>query len=244
MCQQEKIVYHGEYSLRRKVLEDVPGHYIHLTYYDGGEIAEIESDDMLQTVLVRFRNGEEAKWESELFSSYINSQFGIAVSGDGNCVFAQTWDRGLYCMDSRSGKRIWRTQSKKGITSLFVNRDTLLCHQRGCALQLLDVRSGEVLKEKRPARDWGFVSIDHSSIVCRVSAKRWELIRVSDLDTLASYTHSQFTGGHEDFVVNSIIKCDGALKISGFKNVWDNSEGKPKLLPNLEFEHWLQLELP
>ena len=126
-------------------------------------------------ITVFFADDSKAKWTTKWISSY-NFQFGLAVSSDGKYVFVQTWENGLFCLNSHTGEKIWRTKSKRGITSVFVNDNTLLCHQRERALQLLDIHTGVVLLEKRPATAWGFTSIDHNHIVCQVTARKWELI--------------------------------------------------------------------
>lgn len=137
-------------------------------------------------VTVHFFDGTTARWESEVFDTYI-TQFGIAVSEDGTKIFAQTYETGLHCLDARTGERIWRTKSRAGIANIYVNHDTICAHKRGKALQLLDIHSGEILKEKAPATDWGFHSVDHTRILCKVTARTWEVIDSTTLETLDTF---------------------------------------------------------
>lgn len=231
-------VWHGDYCL-----------YVNhsQTTYDRGEIKSIAQNCPLGAlgteVCVNFANGGRCLWETELLSSY-NYQFGTAVSPDGKYVFVQTWDKGVYCLDSRSGKTIWCSRSKKGVTSLFVNGDTLLCHRHGYALELLDIHTGEVLAEKRPAKGWGFTALDHRYIVCQVTARRWEIIDARTLETKKQFSHKLFTDGHEDYVVSGIsLTEDGRIQVQGFTNVWDNTVSPPVMLPNPEFEHYLEFDI-
>lgn len=209
--------------------------------YSAGEIAFVklffEKNSEDATVIVEYRTGESYAWQSKYID--YTCQFGVAVSADGEKVFAQTWDNGLFCFDAKTGARIWRTKSRRGITSLFVNDHTIVAHQHERALQLIDMNTGEVLKEKRPATAWGFTALNHQYFICQVTARKWELIEAETLETVESFTHKEFTDNHMDYVINHISLCeDGKIHVKGFKNVWDNSDKTPKMLPNIEFENY------
>lgn len=195
------------------------------------------------TVVVRYRTGETYTWKSKHFGSYID-QFGIAVSNDGAKVFAQTWEMGLFCLDAKTGERIWRTKSRRGITNIFVNDDTIAVQLHDYAMQLLDMNTGEVIKEKRPATAWGFTSLDNKYIICQVTAKRWEIIEAETLEVKESFTHKSFTDNHTDFCVNHISLCEnGTICVRGFRNVWDDTVRPPKMLPNVEFAHYVKSQI-
>lgn len=236
-----KAVFHRNYCL-----------YIHdhSTTYDAGTIRLITLDHRYDpntdagfcVVAVVFADGSICRWTSRYISPY-NSQFGIAVSTDGKYLFVQSWENGLLCFDSRTGEIIWKTKSKRGVTSIFVNENTILCHRREQALQLIDIHTGEVLEEKRPATSWGFTAIDHNHIVCRVTARKWEIIDAGTLAVKQVIPHKDFTGGHTDYCVNNIKLVDNELVVRGFKNVWDETVSPAKMLPDLKFEHRIPVEL-
>lgn len=187
----------------------------------------------MEAVINGLQNGSHLAFFSLVFQFRLKGKY----------LLAQTWESGLLCLDSRTGERVWKTKSKRGITNLFVNDNTILCHQRERALQLIDLHTGEVLKEKRPATAWGFTSIDHNHIVCQVTAKRWEVIDAETLETKATFSHRDFTGKHEDYIVNHIRLDGSTLTTRGFKDVWEDASSSPKLLPNLEFEQHINIEL-
>ena len=226
-------VFHGKYCILK-------GENNRSFIYDHGPIATITfkpflfDTNMLGTINVFYRNGEHHSWNTKYVDAY-TSQFGIAVNNDGKMVFLQTWENGLFCFDARTGDQIWRTKSKRGVTNIFVLDDTVLCQQHDRALQLLDIHTGEVLVEKR-VKSWGFTAIDHHHIVCQIKVRQWDLIEASSLQTIESFSSKVFTEGHEDYCVNKIERGeDGTIRVSGFKNVWDESERPAKMLPNLEF---------
>lgn len=215
-----------------------------LYQYSDGKIESIqmtsEVDSAETNILVKYRNGEAFQWKSKYMGVYTD-QFGIAVSFDGEKVFAQTWDNGLFCLDAKAGETIWRTKSRRGITNIFVNDNTVAVQQHDHALQSLDINTGEMIKEKRPSTAWGFTSLDNKYIICKVTAKKWEIIESETLDTKESFTHKEFTDNHVDFSINHIILCEnGVIHIKGFKNVFDKTTTPAKILPNVEFEHYLE----
>lgn len=137
----------------------------------------------LSDIEIFFSAGEYAKWSAKMFDAAYIRQFGISVSNDGKRVFLQTWENGLYCLDSKSGEKIWRTKSKRGITNIFVNDETLCCMQREKALQLINIYTGEVIKERK-ACDRGFTVTDRKSIICQITAREKAIIDPETLDTI------------------------------------------------------------
>jgi len=236
-----EVVFHGKYCLHKYHKETG----LFLIAFDAGAVRQIvmETPGFSQdtTVSVYFDNGQISRWKTKWISSYIY-QFGVAASFDGAYIFIQTWENGLFCVDAYTGEIVWRTKSKRGITNIFVNEGTLVIHQRERALQLLDIRTGEIIKEKRPATAWGFTAIDHKHILCQVTARRWEIIDSETLEMKMVFSHRDFTGGHENYCINH-IKMDGQqLVVRGFQNVWDNTVKPAKMMPNLEFEHRLPVD--
>lgn len=164
-----------------------------VTVYASGPIKRINLEYVVDNgswVTVCFRNGETHKWFCKYLSVY-TMQFGVSVSRDGNMVFVQTWDMGILCYDSRTGERVWKTRSRRGVTTVVVNEKTLCCHRHDYSLELIDIETGEVLKEKRPAKSWGADILDENHILCQVTAKRWEVIRTDGLEVVDSFTHKQ-----------------------------------------------------
>ncbi len=145
-------------------------------------------------IVIEYRDGTVYQWHCDTVVTSYNHQFGISVSYDGRYVFAQSWEKGLFCYHAKTGELAWRTKRRFGITSVHVNENTLVVHQHDRALQLLDMETGEVLAEKKPARDWGFETIDENHILCHTSARNWEIIRTTDLVTVANIPHKKFPG--------------------------------------------------
>ena len=211
-------------------------------HYSDGTIESVYLQNLsseFPKVTVTFRNGNIFSWKKAKSYVYYAPQFGISVSYDGRFVFFQTWECGLFAIDAKTGDEIWKTKSRRGITDIYVNKDTLVCCQHEKALQLLNINTGEVIKEMKTT-DWGFNSIDKAHIICHIKANQWCLIDAEKLEVLETFSHRMFTDGHTDYVVQSINAEDGKLHIRGFKNVYDDSTKPFTILPNLTFENIIE----
>lgn len=232
-------VYHGQYCI-------LPGGTRKKYYYDDGPICQISITSFdrdkaaLGTVEVRFRNNECYCWMTKYTEEVYLGQFGIAVSHDGSAVFLQTWDRGLHCLDAKTGERIW--WKRYGATNLFVMEDTLVCQRPYKLLQLLDIKTGDLIKE-RHVSSWGFTSLNHKYIICQTRSNKWEILEAATLEPVQILSSLELTDNHEDFCVNRIVWLEpGQLQVSGFKEMFtpSNVPGKWKVLPNLEFTAVIQ----
>ena len=234
----DRIKYHKNYSICLSYNSPWLYHYSHGSIESVQMILDDQSSE--NTIVVKQRSGETYTWNSKYFDSYID-QFGIAVSFDGTRIFAQTWENGLFCINAVTGERIWRTKSRKGITNIFVNDDTITVQLHDYAMQLLDMNTGKVIKEKRPSTAWGFTALDNQYIICHTTARQWELIEANTLEVVETFTHKEFTNNHVDFCINHISLSEGGtICVRGFQNVWDNSTSPPTRLPNIEFESYIK----
>ena len=195
------------------------------------------------TVVIEYRDGRVFEWleKNDLNNAY-NGQFGLSVSLDGRFVFVQSWEKGLFCYNAQTGDLVWRSKRRFGITNIYVNEKTVLCHQHDKALQLLDIETGEVIKEKTPARDWGFTYLKEGYIICHTSARKWEIIRTEDLETVEEIPDKLF--GKGEWCINSIrLTEDGKLVWRGFQNEFDDSDNDSEYPPETTGEVRITEEL-
>ena len=225
-----------------------------INYYSNGPIESLKVEygkfdntlkkDRPSKIIITFKDGSVYCWETIYIDYYNVGQYGIAVSNDGTKVFAQTWENGMFCFDLKTGDKIWKTKSRRGITNVFVGDNTITVILHNYSMQVLDIDTGEVLIEKRPCTAHGFKTLNNKYIVCQVTARRWELIEAETLETKETFKHKEFTNNHTDYVVNHVSLCEnGDICVKGFKNVFDDSFKPAKRLPNLYFEHNLHSEV-
>ncbi len=193
------------------------------------------------SAIIRYRSGEQYSWGCKYITSYIR-QFGISVSPDGEKVFLQTWETGLFCFSARTGERLWRTKSRRGVTDIFVGDDTLTVQLHDYGMMLLSMETGEVLKEKRPYGVWGFTAIDHRYLIA--GHRKWDLIEAETLEVMEQFSRKDFTGNHPNYTVNHISYAkDGRICVKGFHNINDYSTRPIKAVETLHFEHFVESEV-
>lgn len=161
----------------------ISGHYF--TAYDNLPISYLWVDLNNSKITVYFSDGSVACWENPYFDGYI-TQYGICISKDGGCIFVQTWENGLYCFSAKTGESIWRTKSKSAIKEIHVNDTTIAVNNRDKVLKLLKIDTGEVISERKININ-EFWAVDTTRFMCRTSAKKWEVINSTTLETTETF---------------------------------------------------------
>lgn len=162
----------------------ISGHYF--VAYEDLPILYLWVDFKLSKVSVYFSDGSSASWANDYFNAYI-TQFGISVSNDGNFIFAQTWENGLYCFSSQNGEKIWKTQRKAAVKNIHVNSNTICINRKDKSLELLELSTGNVVCERKITIH-EFFSIDNNRMMCRTTAKKWEVIDSNTLETVDTFS--------------------------------------------------------
>lgn len=195
--------------------------------YPGGSIASVRvawgMGGAPSSVSVAWRDGYEARWSvSKPCIDVYADQFGLSVSPDGLRIFVQTDRSGLYCLDAATGNTLWRSPFKHSVTSIAINGATLVAHQCERALLLMDAATGEVLREKTPARAWCFYQLTPTHLICQTTARQWELLRTDTLETVMTIPHSLFprTTGSDDvrWCIRDVWLEDGRLWCNAFRD--------------------------
>lgn len=231
------LFYHKRYTARWRGTEDP-----WCCEYSGCPIETIRIDFKTEpyTVTVKYVSGDHYVWDCKHLNPYIR-QFGVSVSSDGEKVFLQTWETGLFCFSARTGERLWRTKSRRGVTDIFVCDETLTVQLHDYGMMLLSVETGEVLKEKRPYGVWGFTAIDHRYLIA--GHRKWDLIEAETLEVKEQFSPKVFTGGHPEYTVNHISLEDRRICVKGFRNINDYSIRPIKTVETLHFEHLVESEV-
>ena len=162
----------------------ISGHYF--VAYDALPILYLWVDLNFNKVSIYYADGLVVSWTNRLFNAYI-TQFGISISADGNYIFAQTWEGGLYCISSRTGEQIWRTQSKVAVKNIYVNSNTICINRKDKYLELVDLFTGEVTRERKITIH-EFFPVDTCRFMCRTTAKKWEVVNSNTLETVDTFS--------------------------------------------------------
>ncbi len=159
------------------------------SFYSVGEYDHItatgEGDERVY-LEVFCRSGKEYAWNSSSLFLVGFMMYGISITPYGKLLFAQQRHGGLLCLDIITGAPVWRTKTKAEISHIFVNRDTICCAAGRKTLLLLDIASGEILKQYFVPYDNRFITINDSYIINHTRANQWEVIDPASLSVIDS----------------------------------------------------------
>lgn len=163
----------------------ISGHYF--VAYVSSPIRYVWVNLNLCKVNIYYEDGAVVSWISSFFDAYI-TQYGISISSDGEFIFAQTWENGLYCFSCRTGEKIWRTKSKSAVKNIYVNDKTICINRQDKRLELLEITTGEVISERKiTIRE--FFPVDFRRFMCRSTSKKWEIIDSATLETTNTFSN-------------------------------------------------------
>ena len=177
--------------------------------YDVGKIKKIEVqtlnyDSNLSYVQVIMNDGTYS-WETDKIYLVGYMMYGVPVSQDGCYVFAQQDMNGLYCLDAKTGRIIWKTKSKAEISNVLVCPKHLCCSKSRDEIQLIDINTGEVIKSYKTPFDNRFEVINDNYILNHTRSKLWEILSSQTLEVEQSFADNEFSIKHR-FLNNFVNK--------------------------------------
>ncbi len=156
--------------------------------YTEGQIRQVDArildDDKNCLIAVKTVDDQTWQWKSDRIDLIAFSMYGIAVSKDGKCLFAQQYTGGMICLDIQTGVQVWKTKSKAVISQVFVGERTLCCAKRYDTIQLIDIYTGAVRAERHTPCDNRFDVLSDNTIFNHSRAGIWEVISADTLEVL------------------------------------------------------------
>jgi hypothetical protein len=144
-------------------------------------------------------------------------QYGLSLSADGQALYIQSWERGLYAYDVRSGKRLWRTKLAR-VLRVAVLENSLVCTISGKGLRRLNPATGEVV-EKHLCGEAKVVFLPNKQAFYGPYRQRWKLIALDNFSTLAEYADRDINVHQSlSFVVSEVQIESNHLKLLGFQS--------------------------
>ena len=154
-------------------------------------VQRLDFDSNLSSVQV-FMDNETYTWHTNHMYLVGYMMYGIPVSQDGCYVFAQQDMRGLYCLDAKTGNVIWKTKSKAEISHVLVLERHLCCSKSYDEIQLVDIKTGNVIKTYRTPFDNRFEALTDDYILNHTRSKLWEVISSHTLEVDQSFMDKEF----------------------------------------------------
>jgi len=93
--------------------------------FHSGHYANTKDEPCL--IECNFRDGTINSFEFPKDNVVYSSQFGISVTQDGKFLFMQTWEDGLFCHETRTGKLHWKSPIKK-VRQICLKDNVIVCN--------------------------------------------------------------------------------------------------------------------
>ena len=62
-----------------------------------------------------------------------------------NCFFVQTWEKGLFCFDLKSGNMLWHNSTIHAEDVFLASPNTIICFFRNFGIKIIEIVSGKEL---------------------------------------------------------------------------------------------------
>lgn len=116
--------------------------------YCGNVISRADVNCNMGMIWFSFINGQVITVDVSEFveiSKAYNLQFGITLTDDGMRFFVQSWELGLFCFETKTGKLLWRNKQKKAF-QLATHGNVVLCRYSGKCISAIDIETGSVIR--------------------------------------------------------------------------------------------------
>lgn len=179
-------------------------------HYNLGAVMFRYSDD--RTITIDVSNHVE-------LSAY-NLQFGVTLTDDGTKFFLQSWEMGLFCFETQTGTLLWHIKRKKAF-QLATRGNTVLCHFSGQCIAIIDVASGDILRNYSFTSGTTFKPLSSDYYLVGPKRNRYEIID-GDLETVSKIPVSKLNPHAFDcFIIQDASLDGGNLVIAGVEYLAD-----------------------
>jgi len=188
--------------------------------YDHGTIAHAEIDK--ETGNISFW-GHDGQFISHNVSKYVVpeiaylSQFGVSITDCGNYFFVQSWEKGLFCFDLRTGTLVWHCKIKRA-TDLVVLKNSVICHFLEQSVCVLDLSSGEIQYRVPLGFDTHFFPLTDDYYLMGPKRHIYHLVN-SSLKTIAQIPMIALNpNAYDHFIMLRADVDNGGICIFGFEH--------------------------
>ncbi len=178
------------------------------------------TDDSLNTVVVHYRDGYTATWQSVHVTGYTEP----VIDTTGTRIYCCSMRRGLFCFEAATGKILWRNRRKA--MRLVVNpNQTIACRYVG-KLFLLSP-DGEVRKEIRNISSNKIVYAGEFLFFLYVRGQ-YQLVSAQTLETVYTIPRSVIPAPEK---IRFVRKTGGILEVEYFSDPDGDAPGEILRIP-------------
>ena len=175
---------------------------------------ELLYDSGLCTIL--FRDGTSSSFLHD-WEAYHVAYYGLSFTRDGKTVFTGSWEKGVYALDTASGKIIWHYRCTK-IRELFAFSNYLVAMRFGDSLCKIDSTVGTLLGRLSGSAFESCWRLDDKHILIESKYGKLCVIDTDLMQIVHKYGAQVFNpNGCIGLVIQNAWKKNGSVMISGIE---------------------------
>lgn len=175
---------------------------------------ELLYDSGLCTIL--FRDGTSSSFLHD-WEAYHVAYYGLSFTRDGKTVFTGSWEKGVYALDTASGKIIWHYRCTK-IRELFAFSNYLVAMRFGDSLCKIDSTAGTLLGRLSGSAFESCWRLDDKHILIESKYGKLCVIDTDLMQIVHKYGAQVFNpNGCIGLVIQNAWKKNGSVMISGIE---------------------------
>ena len=175
---------------------------------------ELLYDSGLCTIL--FRDGTSSSFLHD-WEAYHVAYYGLSFTRDGKTVFTGNWEKGVYALDTASGKIIWHYRCTK-IRELFAFSNYLVAMRFGDSLCKIDSTAGTLLGRLSGSAFESCWRLDDKHILIESKYGKLCVVDTDLMQIVHKYGAQVFNpNGCIGLVIQNAWKKNGSVMISGIE---------------------------
>ena len=175
---------------------------------------ELLYDSGLCTIL--FRDGTSSSFLHD-WEAYHVAYYGLSFTRDGKTVFTGSWEKGVYALDTASGKIIWHYRCTK-IRELFAFSNYLVAMRFGDSLCKIDSTAGTLLGRLSGSAFESCWRLDDKHILIESKYGKLCVVDTDLMQIVHKYGAQVFNpNGCIGLVIQNAWKKNGSVMISGIE---------------------------
>lgn len=165
---------------------------------------------------ILFRDGTSSSFLHD-WEAYHVAYYGLSFTRDGKTVFTGSWEKGVYALDTASGKIIWHYRCTK-IRELFAFSNYLVAMRFGDSLCKIDSTAGTLLGRLSGSAFESCWRLDDKHILIESKYGKLCVVDTDLMQIVHKYGAQVFNpNGCIGLVIQNAWKKNGSVMISGIE---------------------------
>lgn len=134
------------------------------------------NDSSVNTIIINYRNENQVSWTSTVINGGE-----VAVSEDGNFIYAENRIKGIYCFEAKTGKQLWHNRHL-AFHIIPNSNGTVTCNYLKSIFMLSN--DGKILKEIKSSQENATKYLEDGYFLIKVNSKVFKIVSSDNLETI------------------------------------------------------------